>query len=482
MFPRRFNGPLSVLDEIGRLLIQRRVLAEPAVRRALARGATRASFLAAVREDGVSQTNLAAVLGEHLGMPGVDLSRTTIDLDVLDLVPRIVAESDLTLPLSTEGGRLHVAISAAAEDLRVLDEIHFITGLEISPYAAIPGPLENSIAAAYDAKDRGERFWHGSGLDTDSDSGVAVVTPTGPIAVSRQQRTDEVVVAKTLEIERVNDAVHLEVGDDDDIIEGEEVLHSTQVRVGPAKILVVDDDPDILRLLQRALTKTGYEVDTAADGRAAEEKLAKSVPDLLLLDAMLPFVHGFEICAHVKGSARLRALPVLMMSAVYRGWRFAQDARESFGADDYIEKPFHLPDLLQRVAHRLSEGPEAPAPERDAAEKLYQEGMGLLELHRPIDARRVLEQAVRKDPLSARAFYALARAMHAQGDLFHAITAYEKAVDLRPSLFRALRALAELYLEKGFRRKAVETLERALSAAPDAPTRESMRTKLIRLL
>ena len=469
-------------DDIGQLLIQRRILAEPAVRRAQAAGQSRASFLAAILEQGVSEAALAAVLGEHLGMPGVDLSRTTIDLDVLDLVPRIVAESDLALPLSTEGGRLHVAVSAAAEDLRVLDEIHFITGLVVSPYAAIPGPLENAIAGAYDAKDRGERFWHGGGLETDPAAGVAAVAPAGPIAIAGQPRTDEVVVAKTLESERVNDEILLLEISEDDVIEGEEVLHSTQVRVGPAQILVVDDDPDILKLLQRALTKSGYAVDTAADGRAAEEKLAQTVPDLLLLDAMLPFVHGFEICARIKASPRLRAVPVLMMSAVYRGWRFAQDARDSFGADDYIEKPFHLPDLLQRIAQRLAEGPEALEPEKEAAEKLYQEGMGLLEAHRPADARKLLEQAIRKDPLSARAFFALARAMHGQGDLFSAITAYEKAVDLRPNQFRALRALAELYLEKGFRRKAVETLERALRAAPDAATRESMRTKLIRLL
>jgi regulator of sirC expression with transglutaminase-like and TPR domain len=72
--------------------------------------------------------------------------------------------------------------------------------------------------------------------------------------------------------------------------------------------------------------------------------------------------------------------------------------------------------------------------------------------------------------------------MHEQGDLFHAITAYERAVELRPNLFHALRALAALYEQKGFRRKAVEAVERAVHAAPDPKTRDTMRQRLLKLL
>ena len=108
--------------------------------------------------------------------------------------------------------------------------------------------------------------------------------------------------------------------------------------------------------------------------------------------------------------------------------------------------------------------------------------MGLLDAKKPADARTVLEKAVKEDPFSARAQFALARAMHEQGDLFHAITAYERAVDLRPNLFQALRALATLYEQKGFRRKAAEALERALHSAPDVQTRDALRARLIKML
>ena len=263
--------------------------------------------------------------------------------------------------------------------------------------------------------------------------------------------------------------------------EDEEVLDAVEVRAGPPRILAVDDDFDILRMLDRTLKSAGYVVELARDGREAEEKLNSEKYDLILLDAMLPHVHGFEICARLKASVRTRSTPVILVSAVYRGWRYAHDARETFGADDYLEKPFHLPELLRRVEERLSGGANSAASSAKG-DKLYQEGIDLLEQKKPAEARAVLEKAIKEEPFSPRAHFALARAMHDQGELFHAITAYERAVELRPNLFQALRALAGLYEQKGFRRKAAEALERAVHTAPDPQTRDAMRQRLLRLL
>jgi DNA-binding response OmpR family regulator len=460
---------MSSFEPIAQLLTRRGALPEAALRKVVDEARNRAGFLASVLELGVPEPDLVGAVAQHLGMPGVDLSRTSVDLSVLDSIPRIVAESDLVLPLSREGGRLHVAVSAGDEDHEVLEELRFATGMEISAYAALPGPLEVAIAAAYDGKDRGDRFWRGEGLLPDAEVGAAVILPGETAeALDRGPRTAE-----------IEEPVAVEVGGDDD--DEEEVLEAVEVRVGPPRILAVDDDKDILRLMDRTLRSAGYVVDLAHDGREAEEKIQKGRYDLVLLDAMLPHVHGFEICARLKSSARTRAVPVILCSAVYKGWRYATDARETFGADDYLEKPFHLPDLLQRVATRLSGKSEPPQPSAKA-EELYKKGMDLLEAKQPIEARNQLEGAVREDPFSARAHFALARAMHQQGDLFHALTEYERAVELRPNLFQALRALAGLYEEKGFRRKATEALERALHAAPDAPTREAVRARLIELL
>jgi DNA-binding response OmpR family regulator len=470
---------LPTLEPIARLLAERRALPEPLLRRAQSEAKSRAGFLGAVLALGVPEPDLVGVVAEQLGIPGVDLSRTTVDLDVLDAIPRIVAESDLVLPLSSEGGRLHVAISAGNEDHEIIEELHFITGQEISPYAALPGALERAIAAAYDGKERGERFWRGPGLQPDAEVGVAVILPGNRPETLSGTRTEEI-YGEAQELEELEGPpLELEVGPDEDDVE---VLHSVRVQVGPAHILAVDDDPDILRLLDKTLRAAGHDVELAKDGREAEEKLKQRRYDLVLLDAMLPHVHGFEICARLKASAQTRSLPVILLSAVYRGWRYAHDARETFGADEYMEKPFHLPELLRRVQERLA-GATAPAPAaNEEAEKLYHEGMGLLDSKKPAEARAVLEKAVKEDAFSARAQFALARAMHEQGDLFHAITAYERAVELRPNLFQALRALAALYEQKGFRRKAAEALERAVHNAPDVQTREALRARLIKLL
>ncbi len=454
------------------------MLPEPLLRRAESESPTRTAFLNAVLDLGVSEADLVGIMAEHLGIPGVDLAHTAIDLAVLDTIPRPVAESDIVLPLSQEGGRLHVAVSAGADNYDVLEELRFITGQEVSHYAALPGSLEQVIAIAYDAKDRGQTTWAGAALHPDAAPVFKVILPQGSVDAAGAAATDDA-LDSTEELEELRDA-DLEVAEDEEV-EVEMEGGPVEVRSGPARILAVDDDFDILRMLDRTLKSAGYVVDQARDGREAEQKLKSEKYDLVVLDAMLPHVHGFELCARLKANARTRSVPVILVSAVYRGWRYAHDARETFGADDYLEKPFHLPELLRRVKERLSGG-AAVAVSTEKADKLYQEAISLLEEKKPAEARAALESAVKEDPFSARIHFALGRAMQEQGELFHAITAYERAVELRPNLFQALRALAGLYEQKGFRRKAAEALERAVHSAPDPSTRDAMRQRLLKLL
>ena len=114
-------------------------------------------------------------------------------------------------------------------------------------------------------------------------------------------------------------------------------------------ILAVDDDENILRLIEQILQSRKYRVITARAGREALAKVRETMPDLVILDGMLPEVHGFEICRQLKTSERFRHIPVILISAVHTGWRFAADVKEKYGADDYLEKPFETADLLRRV-------------------------------------------------------------------------------------------------------------------------------------
>jgi DNA-binding response OmpR family regulator len=427
---------------------------EAAAREACARGEPLCSRLLAL---GVDEGELAAVLAERHGVPGVDLSRSAVALDVLDLVPRAVAEGDLMLPLARDGGRIHVAM-ARPWDERVVSELRFVTGHEVSGYVALRGALLRAIGEAYEARARGAALWRGPS----SASGMphlAAVIPGAPPA------------AGCALIEDADIVIEVEPG-------------PPPARPSRPLVLVVDDEAEIRQLVHRMLDANGYAVELAADGQEALDKADALVPDLVLLDAMLPRVHGFDACRRIKASARTRHVPVIMMTAIYRGWRFAQDARDSYGAFDYVEKPFRLEDVLHRVEEALLSGGERPAPAADGEESsaLVVRAKELLASGRAAEAAAVLAEAVRADPLSADAQFQLGRALRAAGDVFGAMTAFERATEANARHLPALRALAAVYEEGGFRRKAAETLERALPAVRDDAARVEIRRDLVRLI
>jgi DNA-binding response OmpR family regulator len=115
----------------------------------------------------------------------------------------------------------------------------------------------------------------------------------------------------------------------------------------PLSIVVADDDPDILRLLERRLSRRGYAVATATDGAAALEKVRSTAPDAVVLDRVLPALSGEEVCAALKGDERTAAIPVILLSA----HASEREIVEGFGAgaDDYLTKPFDLDELDERL-------------------------------------------------------------------------------------------------------------------------------------
>src|SRR5512137_2420564 len=156
------------------LLVERGVVSPEAVMRAEAAaeaGGTRlCSELLAAGE--ASEGALVAILSERHGWPGVDLSRTEIPAEALRLVPGPVAAADVILPLSTEGGRLHLAVADPDGAQRLLTEVRFVTGMEVSPYVAVDRALRAAIASAYEALDRGEPAWRGA--EAQPGAGIAV--------------------------------------------------------------------------------------------------------------------------------------------------------------------------------------------------------------------------------------------------------------------------------------------------------------------
>ncbi len=126
----------------------------------------------------------------------------------------------------------------------------------------------------------------------------------------------------------------------------------------PARILIVDDEPNILLSLQFLMKKAGYEVRTAANGEEALAEIARDRPDVVLLDVMMPKLDGFSVCQRVKTTPEWHDVRVIMLTA--RGRDVEREKGRALGADDYITKPFSTQDAMDRVAAVLARPPTAP--------------------------------------------------------------------------------------------------------------------------
>lgn len=124
------------------------------------------------------------------------------------------------------------------------------------------------------------------------------------------------------------------------------------VDLSEKEILIVDDAPDNLRVLSSMLTKQGYSVRKALNGKMALTACATSLPDLILLDIRMPEMDGYEVCDHLKASERTRDVPVIFLSALDG----ALDKVKAFsaGGADYITKPFQVEEVLARIANQLT--------------------------------------------------------------------------------------------------------------------------------
>ncbi len=135
-----------------------------------------------------------------------------------------------------------------------------------------------------------------------------------------------------------------------------------RTRVMP-KILVVDDEPDAIELIKFNLKAAGYEVVTAADGDEALKKARSLLPDLIILDLMLPEVDGLEVCKILRRDQRVSATPILMLTA--KAAEIDRVLGLELGADDYVTKPFSPRELVLRVKRLLRTGTAADDAKED---------------------------------------------------------------------------------------------------------------------
>lgn len=397
--------------------------------------------------------------------PRIDLRKLEIAADTLGLIAREKAIDRQMLPLWSDRERLFVAVN----DLGVrgaIDELSFMLGRTVLPYEGTHGPLRDVIEAAYATVASGAAQYK------------------GPLARGGGQPPElEGPAARVPSADRPPAPAHA-LSMPGDLDAGESVLPPARETKKP-RMLVVDDSDDIRRLLARVFRERDFEVVEATNGLEALERVRAAAPDLLLLDAMLPGgMHGFEVCRRIKGSRRYGHIPIVMLSAVYRGWRFSEDLHSSYGVDAFLEKPFRIGEVVAAV-ERARSGASKSVPPDDgeglAGEQL-KAGIAAYAQGDLTAAVEHLKRGIAIDPLAFRLHYHLGLLYGKQENVFEAIHELEAAADLRPRDFSTLKNLAVLYQRAGFRLKATEMWERALGCAPDDATRASIRNHLVSLL
>lgn len=123
------------------------------------------------------------------------------------------------------------------------------------------------------------------------------------------------------------------------------------------RILIVDDEPNIVLALELLMKREGYEILAVSDGEKAVEAAKGFRPDLVLLDVMMPRMDGYEVCQRVRADASLRDVTIVMLTA--KGRDVEMEKGLALGADLYITKPFSTRDVVRKVKEALAPKPGA---------------------------------------------------------------------------------------------------------------------------
>jgi len=491
--------------QIGKILLQQRALSPEQLEEALSERGGGGRLASRLAQRGTI-TDVAALkaLSEQHGIPGIDLAQICLRLEDLDLLPREIAEKHLIMPVLVRDDRLFVAMANPREK-KVIDELEFVTGKKVYPYVALETALARVIEDAYVRKARGETHYIGPqcppetlirlglepgggapGENVSAPPTVPSVKSEPPPSIEAPAMVVDDTVHRVSHSDDVEDADFGDVSRDLSVVADPESLGAEAAgHPGARTVLVVDDEADIRKLLQRLLSNRGYRVLEADRGLQALRMVKEHAPDLIVLDAMLPEVHGFDIARRIKGSRRYGRIPIIMVSAVYRGWRYAEDLKQSCGVDHYIEKPFRIADVMKAVDQCLDRQSAEVADDDQIsaeAEAALNAGVAAYKAGRLDEAVQHLRHGIGIDPLAYRLHFHLGLLYGKNNQIYEAISELETAIEINSRHFPAVKNLAILYQKAGFRNRAAEMWQRALSMAPDDTTRQSIKQHLLQLL
>jgi len=487
------------VPDVAAYLVRSGTLSPQAAAQALAAAQDGDIASAALRLGLATEAALVRALVDLYDRPGVDLSCSVVPTANLTVVSHPFCRQRRVLPVSVGQSELVLAM-ADPEDITLADELRFVTGCKVLRYAAVPAAIERAIDGLVRERQRFAPAWRGSlapALPDPAAAWVGVVHGSGKAVPSDLPDLPE--AAEEIELIPISQTVQTPfTAPSPARLERPPELqpappsprsgssHPTirQEGVGAGKVLLVADaDPEVRQELVDLLGKLGGTVLQAANGRAALDITREARPDLVVLEAMLPMVQGFDVCRAIKGDPVLRPTKVALTSAVHRGTA-AADAQQAFGADAFLEQPLRGEEVL-RVVKVLLLGPAgdpADAARRAQAATAWRAGQAAMRQGKLEEATTFLRDACTRDELSAEAHYYLGEALAKQGLLFEAAAAYARAAELRPDVDAAHQHLAQTWEQLGFKKSAREAWARAIETCRDEPRKKAMQARLLKLL
>jgi CheY-like chemotaxis protein len=491
---------------IGAILVRQRSATTEDIERALAAQKTqspRRLLASQLVESGVlTEATALRGLSEQFGVPGIDLSQVAILLSHLDMVSHKEAIENGVLPVLVRDDRLFLAMENPRAT-RLIDELEFTTGRKIYPYIALSSTLARAIADAYAANASGKTYYLAPHVPEATlaqlglhDSAPPLAVTTAPSALSAQyatmtSRSMPAVRALGATPERVGPAKHLatplDEGAKDTVRPVSVERHDAQARrvsrPDMSVVLIVDDDAETRTMLRIIVEKQGARAMEAASGVDALRIVSEHPPDLILLDAKMPDMHGFELATRIKGSKKLNTIPIVIVSGYYGGWRVLEDLRANYGIADLVEKPFDVVIVGALIRKLLSvTPPESKREDHADTERILREGVDAYNAGDPTRAETILTEGIRIDPNAYKLRYQLAL-LYAKLDKVHeAVFEMKRAVDVNPKHFPAQKNLAILYERAGFKHAAAEAWERCVPLSPDDETRTAVIERLISML
>jgi len=486
------GGGSESKKQLGKIMLQQRVVSAEELqeqqreRESVAESSTR-------RDRGPVFEALAALTAEH-SLPSVDLSERVIPLSLLKLVPVEMARERLVMPFSLDGDRLNVALTRSG-DADLLEELAFVAGKTIEAHVSIEQMVSHVIEHAYGLLARGEDTMY-VGHCVSASQLAALGLPNLPRAPDPMKVQAEAPAAKESSEEAGAPASADQPRPQSMPSEPPDLDTAFGQRTSPSvmppmlapesevQVLLACSSGALREPLRAALSELGLKVLEADSGVTALELAREQDPKVLVLDADLDLMHGFEVWRRLRSTTRFAQTAVIFITGGPRQWRLREDLREQLGVSHCHARPVE-PKKLARTVRLLLENPQAPPelpPLSPESEALWNAAMQSFQGGDIDRAIAMLETGLAADSEAFELRYHLGLLYGRRDNAFAAIRALEQAVALQPQHFSALKNLAVVYQRAGFRNASVDVWQQAMAAAPDEDTRNTIRTHMLTLL